>query len=232
MLDGSGVSPTREDCEIRMRSQPASTAAFLLLLLIFFVATSPLYCQRPFIRTTLCEALAHPERFDGKRVELHAKYSGTFEGTWLTDRGCDAVGELILPFDHDLAIRYGVDDLVTKLSKRYGIDDVVRGRAWEEFDFSRRRLYTAMTRPSADCCDYLTADFAGVLIVKRNFRVKNGVRNGWGHLRGSRFLLVLRSVSNVSPHPCAGRPSGVLPPIVGFPPQPLPDVLTPAKAPR
>ena len=198
-----------------MRNQPFSTAVFLLALLIFSLTPSLLYGERPFIKTSLCEALTHPERFDGKMVEFHAKYSGTFEGTWITDAECAAAGELLLPSDHGLARRYGVDDAVTRLSARYAIDDVIRDHDWEEFDFSRRHPYTGLTLPSADCNDYVTADFTGFLLIRRNFKIKNGFGNGWGHLGGSRFLLVLRSVSNVSPHACAGRPSDVPPPIAG-----------------
>jgi hypothetical protein len=204
---------------------------FLLPLLILAGMLSPLHSQQESIRTSLCEALAHEARFDGKRVQVHAKYSGTFEGTWLGDSECDATGELVLPFDRQLQARYGVEGVVTKLSKRYGIDDVIRDRAWEQFHFSSRRLYTGMTEPTTGCCDYLLADFDGIFIIKRNFRVRNGFGNGWGHLRGSRFLLVLSSVSNVAPHPCAGTPSDLSPPIVKFPTQPLPDLLSTAKRP-
>jgi hypothetical protein len=196
---------------MRMRNKPLSTVVFL----IFSLTPSLLYGQRPFIKTRLCEALNHPARFDGKMVEFRAKYSGTFEGTWITDTECSATGELLLPADHDLARRYGVEDAVTKLLARYTIDDVIRDHSWEEFDFSRRHLYGGQTLPSTDCNDYVTADFAGVLLIRRNFKIKNGFGSGWGHLGGSRFLLVLGSVSSVLPHACAGRPSDVPPPITG-----------------
>lgn len=192
--------------------------------------TSPLHSQQRSIKTSLCGALANEARFDGKRIQVHAKYSGTFEGTWLTDSECDAVGKLVLPFDHQVLVRYGVDGVVTRLSKKYRIDDVIRNRAWEQFDFSRRRLYTGMTQPTAGCSDYITGDFDGIVVIKRNFRVKDGFGNGWGHLGGSQFLLVLSSVSSVAPHPCAGTPSDS-PPIVKFPAQPPPDLFSPAKKP-
>jgi hypothetical protein len=210
---------------------PASISRFLLPLLILFGMIAPLRSQQQSIRTSLCEALDHEARFDGKRVQVHAKYSGTFEGTWLADSECGAVGELVLPFDHQLQARYGVQGAVTKLSKRYGIDDVIRDRDWEQFDFSSRRLYTGMTQPTEGCCTDIVADFDGILIIKRNFRVKNGFGNGWGHLGASRFLLVLRSVSHVTPHPCAGTPSESPAPIVKLPTQPPPDLLSPAKGP-
>ena len=201
---------------MRMGRKSTSTRVFVLALLILSVLTSPLYGQRLAIRTSLCRALADPAQFDGRMVELHA--------TWLTDGDCRASGELMLPFDYNSAVRYGVNGLVAKLLKKYGFDDVVRDRAWEEFDFSSRRLYTGLTLPAAGCCVYVIADFAGVLVIKRKFRFKNGFGNGWGHLGGSRFLLLLRSVSNVSPYPCAGTPRDVLPPIEEFPPQPFPDL--------
>jgi hypothetical protein len=121
-----------------------SGVTFSLTLLFFLVTTPALYCQLPsrasvsstkplpvISRTSLCQALADPGKFDGKSLEIHATYSGTWEGTWLADSDCNAVGGLVLPFDH-------------KVAKRYAIADVVRDRAWEEFDSARRRLYTGM----------------------------------------------------------------------------------------
>jgi hypothetical protein len=166
---------------------------------------------------SLCEALADAARFDGTRVRVHAKYSGTFEGTWLTDSQCDAAGELLLPFNRQPQVRYGVDRIVKRLSKKYGINDVIRDRAWEQFDFARSQLYRGMTPPTAGCCDDIMADFDGIIIIRRNFRVDNGFGNGWGHMGGSQFLLVLRSVSNVTPHPCAGAPSDQSPPLLKIP---------------
>jgi hypothetical protein len=197
---------------MRTLMRSASIRAFVFALVAFLTISSPLCCQPSAIRISLCRALAHPTEFDGKMVEFHAKYSGTTEGTWITDGDCGA-GELMFPGDHNSALRYGVDEPVAKLLNRYGFDDVVRSRAWEEFDLSRRRLYTGLTMPAPGCCDYIMADFAGVLIIKRNYRFKNGFGNGWGHLGGSKFLFLLRSVSNVSPHACAGIPSDAAPPI-------------------
>lgn len=209
--------------QIRSRFHPAGM--FALGLLIAPLMPVLAYCEHAAIRIPLCRALAHPAQFDGRLVEFRAKYSGTFEETWLTDEGCKAVGELILPFEHNKAERYGVDDAIVRASKRYGFDDLVRDQAWGHFDLSSRRLYTGLTLPSAGCCDYITADFTGVLVVRRYFRIKNGLGNGWGHLRGSRFLLIMRSVSNVSPLPCLGIPSEVLPPTVIFPQQAPPELL-------
>ncbi|HEX8712188.1 MAG TPA: hypothetical protein VF730_09965, partial [Terracidiphilus sp.] len=54
--------------------------------------------------------------------------------------------------------------------------------------------------------DSVEADLTGILVIKRGFRIKDGFGNGWGHLGMSRFLLVLRSASNVVPHPCKNCP--------------------------
>jgi hypothetical protein len=204
---------------------------FLLPLAMFFGVVSPMQSQQQPIKTSICEAVGHASRFDGKKVRVHATYSGTFEGTWLSDSQCDYAGELVLPIDHQVQQRYGVEAVVTRLSKMYGIEDVIRDKDWDQFDFSRRHLYTGMTPPIAGCVVDVEADFDGILIIKRNFRFKNGFGNGWGHLGGSRFLLVLGSVSNVASHPCAGAPTDS-PPVVKFPTgnQP-PDLLTPSKTP-
>ena len=202
--------------------------AFLLLLIVPVISLSG-YSQEAYLKTTLCEALAHPTQFESKRVEFRARYSGTFEGTWLGDSECDASGEVVLPFDRPLQARYGVERVVTRLSRKFGIDDVLRDKEWEQFNFSRGRLYTGMSQPKAGCCLYIMADFDGILIIKRHFRMKNGFGNGWGHLGGSRFLLVLRSVSNVTPQPCAATQSNSSPPIVHFPTKPLPELLSPEK---
>ena len=150
---------------------------------------------------------------------------------WLGDSECDAVGEVVLPFQRELQARYGVEHVVTRLSRKFGIDDVVRDKEWDQFDFSRRRIYTVMAQPKAGCCTDIMAEFDGILIIKRNFRVRNGFGNGWGHLGVSRFLLVLRSVSDVTPHACAGTQGDSSPPMVQFPTPPLPDLLSPAKSP-
>jgi hypothetical protein len=214
-----------------MRHHSSSTVISFLLLL-FAIKPSFLYCQQPVITTSICEVIAHPIRFDGRQVKLRAKYSGTFEGTWLTDSRCNAMGELMLPYDHNLATVYGVDDLITKLSTRYGINDVVRDQAWEQFEFSSRRLYTGLTEPTAKCFDFVAGEFYGIIAVKRNFRVKNGFGNGWGHLGMSRFLLILRSVSNVSPHHCAAEPGDAPPGIPEFLQQSSPESSAPASIPR
>ena|SRR2546428_13819564 len=94
---------------MRMWTPFVSTVVFSFVVVISSLTPSLLYGQRPFVKTSMCEALTHSTRFDGKRVEFHAKYSGTFEGTWITDTECAAAGELLLPSDHGLARRYGVD---------------------------------------------------------------------------------------------------------------------------
>jgi hypothetical protein len=209
----------------------ASARRLLLPLMVVCGLSVQGHSQQSSVRTILCEALAHASQFDGKRVQFHARYSGTFEGMWLGDGKCDAGGEVVLPFDRQLQARYGVEQVVTRLSKKFGIDDVLRDKEWEQFDFSRQRIYTGMTQPTAGCCDYIMADFDGILIIKRNFRMKNGFGNGWGHLKASRFLLVLRSVSNVTPHSCAGTQSNSSAPTMQFPTQPTPDLLSPTKSP-
>ena len=176
--------------------------------------TSALYCQVPTeadrpsvaarqtvpIKTSVCEALSHPETFDGKLVEIHARFSATWEGAWISDNGCDDVGELVPPHQPGIAKEYAV--AMRDVAKRYALGDVLRDKAWQEFDSASRRLYTGMeTTPPTSRYDYITADFTGVIAIKRNFRVKNGFGNGWGHLGMSRFLLVCKSVSNVFPHP-------------------------------
>ena len=80
--------------------------------------------------------------------------------------------------------------------------------------------------------DYLTADFTGVLLVKRNFRFKNGFGNGWGHLGASRFLLILRSVHDVSAHPCACPPRDLPPPVIQFQPSLPSEVFMPVERPQ
>jgi hypothetical protein len=213
--------------------------AFLFAFLLLAPTISPLHGQvrtgsaspdpRAFLPTSLCEALAHPARFDRKTVRFRAKYGGTWEGRWLSDDHCDGVGELVLPGYSELAERYGI----SKLAER--TEDLVRDSAWQYFDSSSRRLYTGMSVTRADGTidqgdyDYLTADFTGVLVVKRNFHFKNGFGNGWGHLGASRFLLILRSVHDVSAHPCACPPRDLPPPVVQFQPSPPPEVFMPAQ---
>jgi len=208
-----------------------SSSTVLLELALFSGMISPLYCQLPSktdrtsavaiqtvpIKTSVCQALLHPETFDGKLVEIHAEFSATMEGAWISDSECkDDLGELVPPHQKGMAREYA--DVLRDVAKRYALGEVVRDKAWQEFDSASRRLYTGMGETLPDGTTkwgdygYISADFAGVLVIKRNFRVKNGFGNGWGHLGMSKFLLVVRSVSNVSPHPCACPSSGKVPP--------------------
>jgi hypothetical protein len=155
------------------------------------------------IKTSVCEALSHPETFDGKLVEIHANFSATWEGAWISDNGCKDLGELVPPHQQGIAKEYAV--VMRDVATRYALGDILRDKAWQEFDSASRRLYTGMEKTSPEQptrhYDYTTADFTGVIVIKRDFRVKNSFGNGWGHLGMSRFLLVLKSVSNVLPHP-------------------------------
>jgi hypothetical protein len=156
------------------------------------------------ITTSVCEALSHPETFDGKLVEIHAKFSATWQGSWISDSECKHhLGELVSRDQHGLEKHYA--DVLRDVAKRYALGDVVRDKAWQEFDSASRRLYTGMETTSPDQptkhYDYITADFTGVLVIKRNFRIENGFGNGWGHMGMSESLLVWKSVSRVSPHP-------------------------------
>jgi hypothetical protein len=138
------------------------------------------------LRTSLCAALANPARFNGKKVKIHFKYSGTSEGNWLSDEHCTAIGDLVVP---------------DQLREHSGVSDTVQDHGWQEFESASRRLYNGLLNRGD--YDYVSADFTGILSIKRNFRVKNGFGNGWGHLGMSQFRLMLISVTNVVPHPCA-----------------------------
>lgn len=200
----------------RMHSPAHFMGKSFLAWCVFPLAIAPLFAQgrsRPirsgssesvtskFLQTSLCEALADPARFDGKMVKFRAKYSGTSEGTWLSAQDCSEIGELLVPFNN-------------KFGEEMGIANVVRDGGWQDFDSARRRLHNELSNRGD--YDYLTADFAGVLVIRRNFRVKNGFGNGWGHLGMNRFRLLLISVSKVSPHHCDCPTSDVPPPVLQF----------------
>jgi len=193
--------------------------AFLLELLLLFLlcvvyqpsSIADEHFKTPlsvvFLKTSLCDALAHPESYEnGKPVEVHARYHATWEGAWLSDNGCEGVGQLVVPPSPKIEKSYA--QVLQRVAKEYQLTHVVRDNSWEDFESSARRLYTGLVvvphdPATAPAYDYITAEFTGVLVMKDNFRVKNGFGNGWGHLGMSRFLLVVQSVSNVTPHPCA-----------------------------
>lgn len=141
------------------------------------------------VETTICDALSGPKHFDGKVVKVQAKYSATWEGAWLSDERCpNNIGEIGEAKEEE------------------------RNVEWEKFESAARKLYTELGltdrngKWAGGRYDYITAEFTGTLIIRQNFHVKNGFGNGWGHLGMSRFRLLLHSVSNVSPHPCACPP--------------------------
>jgi hypothetical protein len=160
-----------------------------------------------FIKTSICDAFAHPENYEnGKPVELHARYHATWEGAWLSDSECEGVGQLVVPPSPKIEKSYA--QVLRRVAKQYGLTHVVRDNSWQDFESASRQLSTGWVvvppdPATAPAYDYVTADFTGVLVMKHDFQVKSGFGNGWGHLGMARFLLVLRSVSNVVPHPCA-----------------------------
>ena len=140
-----------------------SSSTVLLELALFSGMISPLYCQLPSktdrtsavaiqtvpIKTSVCQALLHPETFDGKLVEIHAEFSATMEGAWISDSECkDDLGELVPPHQKGMAREYA--DVLRDVAKRYALGEVVRDKAWQEFDSSSRRLYTGMGTTSPD----------------------------------------------------------------------------------
>jgi hypothetical protein len=195
----------------------ATQRGFLLKLLVFWVAFQPLIVaddthssvSKPAAssKTSICDALAHSEDYaNGKPVELHARYNATWEGAWLSDSECEGVGQLVVPPSPNIEKSYAV--VLRRVAKQYKLTHAVRDKGWLDFDSAAQRLYTGLVvvppdPATAPAYDYVTADFSGILVTKQSFHVKNGFGNGWGHLRMARFLLVLRSVSNVVPHPCA-----------------------------
>ena len=147
---------------MRTLGRSASVAIFAVELL--FVLTTPrLYCQvssavndrrqtkavHPLsIKTSICEALAHPQHFDGRLVEIHAMFSATWEGAWLSDDECKDAGELVPPFQRGLAKPYA--DVLRAVAKRYSLDDVVRDKSWQAFDSASHRLYVGMSEVLPD----------------------------------------------------------------------------------
>ena len=152
------------------------------------------------ISVTICEFLAKPARFDKKKVRFRAKYGGTWEGMWLSDDACEGSGELILPGDSEIARIYGISTLAKQS------EPLVQDAAWNQFESLRNNLDTGLEGVPLQGTEgqpkfsNLTAYFEGTIVIKRNYRFTNGFGNGWGHLGASRFLLILRSVSDVSAH--------------------------------
>jgi len=104
---------------------------FACLAIILSSANTPLFPQgsdspsggRKVSETSICDALEYPARFDGKVVKISAKYSGTWEGLWLSDGKCaNQVGEL--------------DDA----------NDVHRDTQWQVFNSAVKMLYTGLER--------------------------------------------------------------------------------------
>jgi len=176
----------------------------LVAFALFFVVSLPLFCQTVPVKTSICEAFAHPERFEGKLVEIKATYSATFEGAWISDSACrDYLGEIVDSEQHGMAKEYA--DVVRDMKRKFALKGMAQNEAWQEFNYASSRLFTGMgpTQPDGTTVKYhsITADFVGVMVIRRNFKVRNGFGNGWGHLGASRFLLILTSVANVTPHP-------------------------------
>lgn len=146
---------------------------------------------------SLCGVLDSPELFDGKIVKVRANYGGTWEGFYLFDPSCSnrhKKGEnavCVAPYDDAVPPRYRVKFVDDGGARQFGaaVKLICNG-------MDMRCRY-----------DYVTADFTGMIAVKRDFRVSGGFGNGFCHLSMSKTAIVLKSVANISPHDITAAPS-------------------------
>jgi hypothetical protein len=77
----------------RWRRVVAMRGVPLALLAVFLAA--PAFGQAamakvPAVRTSVCEIVKHPERFEGQSVTVHARYSVNWEwGAWIGEERCE-----------------------------------------------------------------------------------------------------------------------------------------------
>jgi hypothetical protein len=106
------------------------------------------------VRSSVCEVLKRPQRFEGMTLTLHARYSGTWEGFYLDDASCEHRGAIYLSYPNPEPL----------LPKQYASLSLVRDDGLAKFEADSRALCNGMSL----LCDFdsLQADFTGVIMVK------------------------------------------------------------------
>ena len=148
--------------------------------------------DQPIISTSVCEVLAHPERFQEKVVTMRVRYSGTWEGFYLSDASCKG------DENQGTDLIYVATPSDPTLPREYTVS-ANKNAEWQGFYNAAKHICNGL---EIEKCyyDYVSADFSGLVIVKSDFRVKGGFGNGFGHLRLSKVALIPQMISNVVPH--------------------------------
>ncbi len=161
------------------------------------VAVAGLFCgsaqaqDASVIAVPICNIFAHPERFHQRTVRFHGNYATTWEGGYITEPSCETGGA-----NKAAAILVTTADDPT-LPKKYSVS--WSDESWRAF--TATHLCGGMEPDRTECRHgFVTADFTGLLVVKKRFRFRNGFGNGFGHLRAAKFAVLLQSVSAITPH--------------------------------
>ncbi len=148
-----------------------------------------------------CKIYSNPSAYDGVMVRIRAVYSGSFEGSYLSDIKC---------FDKSLWFT-APEGIASMAAANLG------GRSYPkvaepDFTLVKDKEYEKFTRFAYATVENLepayrvTATFTGRLDRCRDFRLgKNWVGNGFGQMGQSEYQLVLKSVSEIDVEQATGH---------------------------
>jgi hypothetical protein len=167
------------------------------------------------IKTNLCDLLKSPERFNGKLVEVRARFVGAFEWSGLVDPGCTAnlmADSDAFPGLSGRSGEYAFIRSFSELDYPDGLDwkpigfpppvRLIKNDAYQQFEDAARKNPTRGS-PLFDITITVVGRFdhlpLQMVAIRENRREKpRPYMAGFGHLNASLNRLVWQSVSDVS----------------------------------
>jgi hypothetical protein len=143
--------------------------------------------------TSVCRVFQSPDAFDGKVVQIRARYAGSWEGAYLVDDQCQEPIWFTTPDGISSIRSIAVISVSGDQARAPEVTfSLVKDNDYEQF--SRFAYATENLQPVYD----VTATFIGRVDHVRRFQIHaNGFGNGFGQMGRSELQFVLKSVTDV-----------------------------------
>lgn len=149
------------------------------------------FAQHSVTKTTVCEVIAHPERFDNKFVELHAIVVSGFEVFAITDPE-DKCGRLWLAYPVGGPVAMTSFGNATPELRRSAVTLKKDSNLSDFQDKLSAQMYPKQRGSLCIACGRY--EVSGVFVGRVDYAGPNG---GFGHMNGYKQQFVLQSVSHV-----------------------------------
>jgi hypothetical protein len=175
---------------MHLRPKISSAVAILLTCQSALLAQSP----QKIVGTSICKIFSKPSAYDGKLVRIRAVYAGSFEGSYLFDPKCGKDVWFTTPIS-----AVAVSGLYPKVAEPSF--SLIEDKEYQKF-----KHFAYPTAENLQPSYRVTATFTGRIDQRKGFKIeKNAFGNGFGHLGGSEFQFILRSVSDVAAEEAKGN---------------------------